>query len=418
MPGRSDLVLVSLLTALASCGDREVHALRTGVDRPGDAVTASPVEDGGEVADTGGDGASPPDTGDAEGTDTATIGDTVTGNDTTGADTRAADTSDGGETCVIGSTSGTCRHISACADDEGPIEGYCAGGPQVRCCLPGALAGCSAATAPGACVEVATCTGDFAATAGLCPGPSAVRCCSAVDGATSCDPAVLPTPNAGLVEEPGAPGCPDGMVGVTPTLCVDRFEASLVRADAPTVSLSPYHAPGTTAIRAVSVRWAIPQGNITGVQAAAACSAAGKRLCASSEWLRACRGPEGWTYPYGATREPGRCNDARPVHPAIERFGTSAAWIWSQLDDPCIAQLPAGVALTGEHDGCVSAEGAYDLMGNLHEWVDDADGAFRGGFYVDTVINGEGCLYVTTAHNVQHHDYSTGFRCCADRTAQ
>ena len=31
-----------------------------------------------------------------------------------------------------------------------------------------------------------------------------------------------------------------------------------------------------------------------------------------------------------------------------------------------------------------------------------------------TVINGEGCLYTTTAHNMSHWDYSTGFRCCAD----
>ena len=42
------------------------------------------------------------------------------------------------------------------------------------------------------------------------------------------------------------------------------------------------------------------------------------------------------------------------------------------------------------------------------------EGTFRGGFYVDTMINGPGCLYATTAHNVYHWDYSTGFRCCAD----
>ena len=53
-------------------------------------------------------------------------------------------------------------------------------------------------------------------------------------------------------------------------------------------------------------------------------------------------------------------------------------------------------------------------MGNLHEWIDDPAGTFKGGFYVDTVINGEGRLYTTTAHNVYHFDYSTGFRCCAD----
>ena len=55
------------------------------------------------------------------------------------------------------------------------------------------------------------------------------------------------------------------------------------------------------------------------------------------------------------------------------------------------------------------------MMGNLHEWTDDPNGTFRGGFYVDTRINGEGCLYATTAHNIVHFDYSTGFRYCADK---
>ena len=29
-------------------------------------------------------------------------------------------------------------------------------------------------------------------------------------------------------------------------------------------------------------------------------------------------------------------------------------------------------------------------------------GTFRGGFYVDTVLNGPGCLYATTAHDTAH----------------
>jgi hypothetical protein len=53
------------------------------------------------------------------------------------------------------------------------------------------------------------------------------------------------------------------------------------------------------------------------------------------------------------------------------------------------------------------------MMGNLHEWTADPAGTFRGGFYVDTVRNGNGCLYATTAHNTSYRDYSTGFRCCA-----
>ena len=58
--------------------------------------------------------------------------------------------------------------------------------------------------------------------------------------------------------------------------------------------------------------------------------------------------------------------------------------------------------------------GAFDMHGNLHEWVADADGTFRGGFYADAEINGEGCLYRTTAHERSYHAYSTGVRCCGE----
>lgn len=279
---------------------------------------------------------------------------------------------------------------------------------------------CSVGGVPGVCRDVATCEGTR--TAGLCPGPSNIQCCTPPldggvfdGGAWSCDPDARPQPNVGLVEEPGVGGCPAGMLRVA-SFCIDRFEASLaeVRADGSLVPWSPYFEPSSVRVRALSLRGAVPQGYIRGTQAAAACAEAGKRLCTDVEWLRACQGPSETTYPYGDTREAGRCNDARARHPAVEYFGTSADWIWSMLDHPCLNQLPDGLSRTGDHAGCESAEGPFDMMGNLHEWTADPAGTFRGGFYVDTVRNGPGCLYRTTAHDVGHRDYSTGFRCCAD----
>ena len=78
-----------------------------------------------------------------------------------------------------------------------------------------------------------------------------------------------------------------------------------------------------------------------------------------------------------------------------------------------------GLAVTGAYPMCVSPWGVWDCVGSLHEWGSDpADsnghGRFRGGFYGDAEINGHGCLYVTSAHGLTYHDYSTGFRCCAD----
>lgn len=189
------------------------------------------------------------------------------------------------------------------------------------------------------------------------------------------------------------------------TFCIDRYEATLD-------GVSPYWSPGATPPAAHARKDAVPQAYVSGTQAAASCAAAGKRLCTDAEWLRACRGPGQTTYPYGNTRMPGVCNDARATHPAVEYFGTTDPVIYSMLGHPCLDQLPASLDRAGANPGCVTAEGVFDMMGNLHEWTAASAGTFRGGFYVDTVLNGNGCLYATTAHDATYADYSTGFRCC------
>lgn len=269
---------------------------------------------------------------------------------------------------------------------------------------------CVVAGVPGQCLHVDDCDGDRVSTPGFCPGPAEIQCCT--PRGEGCDPSAMPTPNDGLTEAPGEGGCQAGMIAIG-TFCIDRYEASLVRADG-SGSWSPFHNPGSTRVRAVSIAGAIPQGYITGDQAAAACAEAGKRLCTDTEWLRACRGSADNVYPYGDVRQDGVCNDARARHPAVERFMSNEPWVFSMLGDACINQLPDSLARTGDQPGCVTSDGAFDMMGNLHEWTSDPTGTFRGGYYVDTVRNGNGCLYRTTAHDTAHSDYSTGFRCCSD----
>ncbi len=82
------------------------------------------------------------------------------------------------------------------------------------------------------------------------------------------------------------------------------------------------------------------------------------------------------------------------------------------MNDPAINQQPDTLALTGQYATCTNSYGTFDMVGNLHEWVDDPAGTFVGGFYVDAELNGSGCTYTTTAHQFGYHDYSTGFRCC------
>jgi sulfatase modifying factor 1 len=212
-------------------------------------------------------------------------------------------------------------------------------------------------------------------------------------------------------------GCPEEMTLVGGRVCVDRWEAALEVAamDGGVAPWSPYENPGTRVVRAVARAGVVPQGYITGEQSQRACMAAGKRLCALSEWLSACRGPMNLVYPYGNTYERRRCNEARTPHPVVQFFGTSSGvFTFTNMNNPGINMQPDSLARTGAFTGCVSPSGAWDMVGNLHEWIADPAGTFKGGFYVDAEINGRGCLYTTTAHAFSYRDYSTGFRCCAD----
>jgi hypothetical protein len=218
--------------------------------------------------------------------------------------------------------------------------------------------------------------------------------------------------------------CPTDMVMVGTGFCVDVYEASLVQT-LPDGSEQPWPyyemLPEGVRVRAVSSAGVFPQGYVSGLQARAACEASGKRLCKPDEWKTACMGPKKTMFPYGNTREVGRCNDNG--RSAMHWFNPELddkpehRWMWGfagNMTDPRLNQLEGTLTRTGERDGCTNEYGVHDMVGNLHEWVDDPDGTFQGGYYLDTHLNGDGCYYRTTAHAISHLDYSTGFRCCAD----
>jgi hypothetical protein len=273
---------------------------------------------------------------------------------------------------------------------------------------------CAIAGVAGVCIDTRYCGGDWYSLAGYCPGPANIRCCRPPSG--SCRSDDRPLPNAAIVPVSFDARCPPGMRVIADAYCIDVHEAFLVEeiGDGGTRDWSPYFNPGTRAMRAVSAAGAVPQGYINANQAEAACRRAGKRLCTDAEWLRACRGAAGTIFPYGNIRQDGVCNDARAEHPAYEYFGIRDAIVFGWIDHPCLNQLAQGLDRTGANAGCRSPDGILDMMGNLHEWTSDPAGTFRGGFYVDTYRNGDGCLYTTTAHDRSHWDYSTGFRCCAE----
>lgn len=86
-----------------------------------------------------------------------------------------------------------------------------------------------------------------------------------------------------------------------------------------------------------------PVTNVTWYEAKALCESVGKRLCTDTEWVMACRGPQGLRFPYGPVYDGTKCNSE------------------SRVDAPMrIGDTPKT---------CVSGYGVYDLNGNVWEWV-------------------------------------------------
>ena len=168
--------------------------------------------------------------------------------------------------------------------------------------------------------------------------------------------------------------------------CAQPRGEGLEAPDAPTEACSvagvrPWH----------TVRWA---------DANRACAAVGWRLCTADELARACAGPERFAYTWGPEWSPGTCN-------LRESFNEGGM---------------AGPAPTGALAGCVSAEGAFDLTGNLWEWV-------AGGGDGERTVQGAGWRTVAERHRPadlvcttrtritgadtpRYANPDVGFRCC------
>jgi formylglycine-generating enzyme len=244
--------------------------------------------------------------------------------------------------------------------------------------------------------------------------------------------------------------CSAEMVDIGGRFCIDRFEASLEDRKSGQ-RLSPYYHPTSGQTRATYERWVgraasqgparsramavpapppfqleggiepvarslrgvVPSGYLNRPLAEAACRNAGKRLCTSEEWVTACEGFRKTRFPYGVSYENGRCNVFRSAHPAAVLHGNASQ---GHLD-PRLNQVREGddplLRLTGGTPECRSewgADAAYDMVGNLDEWVSDPGGVFVGGFYARATRSG--CEARIESHAPEYFDYSLGVRCC------
>jgi Sulfatase-modifying factor enzyme 1 len=196
--------------------------------------------------------------------------------------------------------------------------------------------------------------------------------------------------------QPAAVACPSDSV-VSGTVCIDKFEASvwwvppqqkglIVRIQQGTVKLADLSAAGAVQlglangdlaalggcpitgngcvnVYAVSVPGVTPSAWVSYFQAAAAARNSLKRLPTSQEWLGAALG----------TPDGGPCN----VGP----------------DDSYPSNPLAVAAVTGGAAGCISDVGAFDMVGNLWEWVADWTDAASGCFTQPATFGGDlSCL--------------------------
>ncbi len=151
--------------------------------------------------------------------------------------------------------------------------------------------------------------------------------------------------------------CPVHMVLVDTALepfCIDQYEVSAGKD-------CPYADPASineTALNIadkdcapVSEQRRVPWRHISAIDSEQVCSRAGKRLPTAGEWYKAALG----------TRDPAGAYQSDECNVASNRAD--------------------GVAPTGNGLRCVSDVGAYDMIGNVWEWVGEevVDGAWQGG---------------------------------------
>ncbi|WP_437506592.1 SUMF1/EgtB/PvdO family nonheme iron enzyme [Sorangium sp. So ce1099] len=146
------------------------------------------------------------------------------------------------------------------------------------------------------------------------------------------------------------------------------------------------------------------------------CEGVGKRLCTEDEFNFACEGEEMLPYTYGYERDPAKCNIDRPFR---QRELTLYRYERCMKHPKCKAELerldqrvPAG-----SMPACVSPFGAYDLNGNINEWVvrpgrksPDRSG-LKGGWWGP--MRGR-CRPTVGFHKEEDYGYEQGFRCCKD----
>lgn len=377
------------------------------VERPEDA--GAPVDDIGENADSGGSADARPkdggwdagrDAGDAGGDAGADAGDA--GRDAGDAGKDGGDSGDGG---LDAGDAGKDGGDGGCGECGIAGERACDGTEAYRICEQSGNS-CLTWGARIQCVDPdecrqGTCGHDACAeNESKCEGNDAYRVCSKgnspfLDWGDPVD--------CGPGEACGNTFCCPSEMAEAEGFCIDRYEAFASSSATCGLQGTAYGwngddyplgfpdkvgdggLPETEKVYSCAAQGVKPSAFITFFQAGQVCRNSGKHLCTAQEWYTACAGPGGLEYPYGDTYEAAACN-------------TSSA-----------AAVP-----TGSLAQCTSGFGAFDMSGNLYEWVfDDARALgfqpIAGGAY-----NSGDTSSCDKTYNVSTSTQSParGWRCC------
>jgi sulfatase-modifying factor enzyme 1 len=170
-------------------------------------------------------------------------------------------------------------------------------------------------------------------------------------------PDATPATAIALPDEGTSAGCPRG--------------AKRNHAEGHDFCIDAYEYPGGHILPRTGVSWA---------DAEKLCESRGERLCTRREWVASCVGPNGASYPYGNTHDPGRCNiDGQPQ-------------------------------TAGSFPHCKSPVGTFDMVGNVSEWI--ADKVIVGG----SALRHDARTRCDSSQKIDPNlGYSdVGFRCCTD----